>query len=165
MWQELADADRRRVSAANMGWNGALGTNASTSVGFVGAWSGANPVPTSFSLNGTACTGSVTTPTPGPTTATPATPPPPGGPAPALRVKGNRLLTASGATYRLLGVNRASGEFAWVQNKGVWDSGPVDQASVNAMKAWNIRAVRIPLNEDCWLGLSGSPSGATTNRP
>ncbi|MEV4727428.1 glycoside hydrolase family 5 protein, partial [Micromonospora humida] len=89
----------------------------------------------------------------------PPTTPPPGGAAPSLRVSGNRLVTAAGATYRLLGVNRASGEFACVQGKGMWDSGPVDQASVDAMKAWNIRAVRIPLNEDCWLGLSGSPSG------
>jgi len=43
----------------------------------------------------------------------------------------------------------------------MWDSGPVDQASVDAMKAWNVHAVRIPLNEDCWLGTYGTPSGAT----
>jgi hypothetical protein len=86
---------------------------------------------------------------------------PTGGPAPALRVSGNRLVTTNGNTYRLLGVNRASGEFACVQGKGMWDSGPVDQASVDAMKAWNIHALRIPLNEECWLGVSGSPSGAT----
>ncbi|GAA3227836.1 cellulase family glycosylhydrolase [Nonomuraea helvata] len=84
-----------------------------------------------------------------------------GGAAPALHVSGNKLLTAGGATYRMLGVNRASGEFACVQGKGMWDSGPVDQASVNAMKAWNIHAVRIPLNEECWNGTNGSPSGAT----
>ncbi|WP_433516273.1 cellulase family glycosylhydrolase [Nonomuraea sp. CA-143628] len=83
-----------------------------------------------------------------------------GGAAPALHVSGNRLVTAAGATYRLLGVNRASGEFACVQGKGMWDSGPVDQASVDAMKAWNIRTVRIPLNEECWNGTNGTPSGA-----
>ncbi|GAA1008163.1 hypothetical protein Aple_071060 [Acrocarpospora pleiomorpha] len=83
-----------------------------------------------------------------------------GGAAPALHVSGNRLVTSTGATYRLLGVNRASGEFACVQGKGMWDSGPVDQASVDAMKAWNIHAVRIPLNEECWNGTNGTPSGA-----
>ncbi|MEV0201211.1 cellulase family glycosylhydrolase [Nonomuraea sp. NPDC050691] len=83
-----------------------------------------------------------------------------GGAAPSLRVSGNRLVTSMGATYRLLGVNRASGEFACVQGKGMWDSGPVDQASVDAMKAWNIHAVRIPLNEECWNGTTGTPSGA-----
>jgi hypothetical protein len=29
------------------------------------------------------------------------------------------------------------------------------------MKTWNIHAVRSPLNEECWLGVNGSPSGAT----
>ncbi|GAA2272999.1 cellulase family glycosylhydrolase [Nonomuraea roseoviolacea subsp. roseoviolacea] len=86
--------------------------------------------------------------------------PPTGGAAPALRVSGNRLVTSTGATYRLLGVNRASGEFACVQGKGMWDGGPVDQASVDAMKAWNIHAVRVPLNEECWNGTTGTPSGA-----
>ncbi|MEJ3746136.1 cellulase family glycosylhydrolase [Actinomycetes bacterium KLBMP 9797] len=164
-WNATWTQSGARVSAASMSWNGALATNASVSIGFVGAFSGANPPPVSYSFNGVNCYGPGSTPTPGPTTATPTvtptTPPPAGGAAPALRVSGNRLLTASGATYRLLGVNRASGEFACVQGKGMWDSGPVDQASVDAMKSWNIRAVRIPLNEDCWLGLSGSPSGAT----
>ncbi len=85
----------------------------------------------------------------------------PGGPAPALRVSGNRLVTTAGTTYRLLGVNRASAEFACVQGKGMWDSPTPDQASVDAMKAWNIHTVRIPLNEDCWLGTFGTPSGTT----
>ncbi|MEU7976999.1 cellulase family glycosylhydrolase [Micromonospora sp. NPDC049081] len=178
-WSATWSQSGARVSAASLSWNGALNTGASTTIGFNGAWSGTNPVPKSFALNGTTCTGVVdpTTPTPPPTTTPPpptttpppttpppttpppTTTPPPGGAAPNLRVSGNRLVTAAGATYRLLGVNRASGEFACVQGKGMWDSGPVDQASVDAMKAWNIRAVRIPLNEDCWLGLSGSPSG------
>jgi endoglucanase len=83
-----------------------------------------------------------------------------GGPAPALHVSANHLVTASGATYRLLGVNRASAEFACVQGKGMWDSPTPDQSTVDAMKAWNIHSVRIPLNEDCWLGTFGTPSGA-----
>ena len=28
-------------------------------------------------------------------------------------------------------------------------------ANVNAMTSWHINAVRIPLNEDCWLGING----------
>ncbi|MGX7676258.1 cellulase family glycosylhydrolase [Plantactinospora sp. DSM 117369] len=169
-WSATWSQSGTRVSAASLSWNGSLGTGGSTAIGFVGSWNGSNPVPASFALNGTTCTGAVTSPSANPpTTAPPTTPPvttpptttpPPGGVAPALRVSGNRLVTAAGATYRLLGVNRASGEFACVQGKGMWDSGPVDQASVDAMKTWNIRAVRIPLNEDCWLGLSGTPSGA-----
>ncbi|MEU1605264.1 cellulase family glycosylhydrolase [Micromonospora matsumotoense] len=160
-----------RVTAASMSWNGALGTGASASIGFGGSWSGANPVPASFALNGTRCTGSVTTPTPPPTTPPPTTPPPTtpppttppptSGSAPALRVSGNKIVTTAGKPYRLLGVSRSGGEFGCVQGKGLWDSGPVDQASIDAMKTWNIHAVRIALNEECWLGVNGSPSGVT----
>ncbi|HST80895.1 MAG TPA: cellulase family glycosylhydrolase [Kineosporiaceae bacterium] len=150
-----------KVSAASLSWNGALKTGASTSIGFLGGWSGTNPVPASFALNGTTCTGSVTEPTPAPTTANPSptvTNPP--GKAPELHVAGNKIVTAAGKPYRLLGVSRSGSEFACVQGKGLWDSGPVDQASVDAMKTWNIHAVRVPLNEECWLGVNGSPGGA-----
>ena len=159
-WSATWTQSGSRVSAASMGWNGSLTTGASTSVGFVGGWSGANPVPTSFALNGTTCTGVVTTPPTTPTSS-PTSNPPPSGPAPALKVSGNKLVTAAGKPYRLLGVDRSSAEFACVQGKGLWDSGPVDQASVDAMKTWNIHAVRIPLYEECWLGVNGSPGGAT----
>jgi endoglucanase len=157
------------VSAASLSWNGNVATGQSVDLGFIGAWSGANPVPNLFTVNGVTCNGS-TTPTTSPpptstrppttTTRPPTTTQPPTGPAPALRVSGNRIVTSDGRPYRLLGVNRSSGEYACVQGKGQWDFGPVDQASVDAMKSWNIRAVRLPLNEECWLGINGSPSGA-----
>jgi endoglucanase len=249
------------VSATDVGWNGAIGTGqTNATVGLQGDWTRSTagsappnpfPQPTNFALNGVACTGSVTSPSPsssspsanqpptasltspaaGATFTAPATvnfaatasdpdgtvarvdflsgstvvgsdttspyayawtnvaagsysvsaravdnlgatttttpisitvnPGNTSGPAPALHVPGNHLATSSGATYRLLGVNRASAEFACVQGKGMWDSPTPDQASVDAMKAWNIHAVRIPLNEDCWLGTFGTPSGAT----
>ena len=84
-----------------------------------------------------------------------------GGAAPALHVSGNHVVTAAGATYRLLGVNRSSGEFACIQGRGMWDA-PADQAAVNAMKSWNIHAVRIPLNEECWLATANVPAGGTS---
>lgn len=250
------------VTATDAGWNGSIGTGqTNASVGLQGDWtrsaSGSTPPnpfpqPTNFALNGVACTGSTSSPSPstsasgggnqaptvsltsptagqsytapatvafaatagdadgtvarvdflngstvvgsdttspygfawsgvaagtyavsaravdnaGATTTSPAvsitvTPANPGGSAPALHVSGNRIVTAAGVTYRLLGVNRASGEFACVQGKGMWDSPTPDQASVDAMKAWNIHAVRLPLNEDCWLGTFGTPSGST----
>ena len=84
-----------------------------------------------------------------------------GGAAPALHVSGNHIVTAAGATFRMLGVNRSSGEFACIQGRGMWDA-PADQAAVDAMKAWNVHAVRIPLNEECWLGTADVPAGGTT---
>ncbi|MER8158195.1 cellulase family glycosylhydrolase [Streptomyces sp. NPDC094472] len=72
---------------------------------------------------------------------------------PKLRASGNKLVDENGATRRLLGVNRSGGEFMCVQGHGIFD-GPVDDASVKAIADWKVNAVRIPLNEECWLGLS-----------
>jgi hypothetical protein len=71
--------------------------------------------------------------------------------APKLHVSGNRLVTAHGRPVLLHGVNRSGTEFLCVQGHGIFD-GPHGQASVSAMKAWGINAVRIPLNEACWNG-------------
>ncbi len=71
--------------------------------------------------------------------------------APQLHVSGNKLVNASGSPVTLHGVNRSGGEFGCVQNTGIWN-GPVDQASITAMKTWGITAVRVPLNEACWNG-------------
>ena len=84
-----------------------------------------------------------------------------GGAAPALHVSGNHVVTADGTTYRLLGVNRSSGEFACIQGRGMWDA-PTDQATIDAMKTWNVHAVRVPLNEECWLGHADVPAGGTS---
>ncbi|MGP3968090.1 glycoside hydrolase family 5 protein [Streptomyces sp. 6N223] len=81
--------------------------------------------------------------------------------APALQVSGNQLVTESGDTFRPLGVNRSGGEFGCVQGKEIFD-GPVDQAAVDAMKTWHVNTVRVPLNEECWLGTAGVPAGGPT---
>ena len=41
-----------------------------------------------------------------------------------------------------------------MQNFGIF-VGPHDESLVQSFKAWNSNAVRIPLNEDCWLGING----------
>ena len=73
--------------------------------------------------------------------------------APRLHVAGNRLVNSRGRPVVLHGVNRSGTEFLCVQGHGIFD-GPTDQASISAMKAWGINAVRIPLNEGCWNGES-----------
>jgi hypothetical protein len=70
-----------------------------------------------------------------------------------LHVQGNHLVDGTGKTIRLLGVNRSSFEYACAEGWG-FDEGPTDAASIDAMKTWRIDAVRVPLNEACWLGLS-----------
>jgi endoglucanase len=69
--------------------------------------------------------------------------------APQLHVSGNQLVNASGSPVVLHGVDRSGTEYACVQGWGIFD-GPSDQASITAMKAWGVNAVRIPLNEACW---------------
>jgi len=86
----------------------------------------------------------------------PPVPPPPAG-APRLRVSGSRLVDAGGATIRLRGVNRSGAEYACAQGWGMWD-GPADSASVAAIAGWKANAVRVPLNESCWLGIGGVPA-------
>jgi hypothetical protein len=80
-----------------------------------------------------------------------------------LHVSGNQILNAAGQPVRLLGVNRSGTEYRCIQNTGIFD-GPNDATSVQAISAWHTSAVRVPLNEDCWLAINGAPaafSGAT----
>ncbi|HEV2345273.1 MAG TPA: cellulase family glycosylhydrolase [Actinocrinis sp.] len=71
-------------------------------------------------------------------------------PVPQLHVSGNKLVDASGTQVILHGVNRSGAEYACVQGWGFFD-GPVDEASIQAIKSWtHITAVRVPVNEACW---------------
>jgi endoglucanase len=83
---------------------------------------------------------------------------PGGGPPPqsatALQVVGNRLVDSSGQTVLLRGVDRSGTEYACAQGWGFFD-GPSDSASVAAIASWNANAVRVPLNETCWLAING----------
>jgi Cellulase (glycosyl hydrolase family 5) len=74
--------------------------------------------------------------------------------APFVSVSGNRVVNQRGETVRLLGVNRSGAEYTCLGGKHIFD-GPADNASVQAMVAWRVDAVRVPLNEDCWLGING----------
>ena len=71
-----------------------------------------------------------------------------------LRVRDNQLVDGRGEVVRLLGVNRSGAEYACIQGWGIFD-GPSGRRSIRAMKSWRINAVRVPLNEDCWLGING----------
>jgi hypothetical protein len=86
-----------------------------------------------------------------------------GADASALAVRGNRLVDGAGRPVRLLGVDRSGSEFACLQGGAPGDPpasvfvGPTGAGSVRAMVAWKIDAVRLPLNEDCWLGINEAP--------
>ncbi|WP_416519090.1 cellulase family glycosylhydrolase [Streptomyces achromogenes] len=74
-WNATWSQSGSTVSAAGVDWNRTLATGASTDLGFVGSFTGSNPKPSAFTLNGVACTGSTeeppTDPDPNPGTGTP----------------------------------------------------------------------------------------------
>lgn len=87
-WNATVTTSGTQATARNVAWNGNLGTNAGTSFGFIG--SGPTTSPTTFAVNGTPCTGTVSptaspsasptvsptvSPTAGPTPTDPGTPP------------------------------------------------------------------------------------------
>jgi hypothetical protein len=79
------------------------------------------------------------------------------GPGLAVQVSGNQLVDARGQAVRLLGVDRSGAEYACVQRIGIF-AGPTDTQAIGAMASWHIDSVRLPLNEDCWLGINGVPA-------
>src|SRR5438105_55651 len=74
-----------------------------------------------------------------------------------LHVSGNKILNSAGAPVHIVGVNRSGSEYACIQGWGFFD-GPSDAASVAAIAGWHTNAVRLGLNEDCWLNINGVSS-------
>jgi Cellulase (glycosyl hydrolase family 5) len=81
-------------------------------------------------------------------------------PASGLRVSANRLVDGLGRghTVALRGINRSGLEYMCVGGYGFFDSPHPhqidDPAMIAAMTSWDINIVRVPLNEDCWLGIN-----------
>ncbi|WP_430781514.1 cellulose binding domain-containing protein [Actinoplanes sp. G11-F43] len=101
-WNATVTQSGTQVTAVNAGFNGAITTNASVSFGFNGAWAGANPIPTGFTLNGTACTGGVTPPS--------SSPPPSSSGRPMEKLGRGVVAVRTGSTstlvsWRLLGLD------------------------------------------------------------
>ncbi len=75
--------------------------------------------------------------------------------APRVLVTGNHL-SSGGSTLRLLGVDASGTEDACTSSINVsWV--PLTATEASAIAAWHVNTVRVPLNEDCWLGINGLP--------
>ncbi|MCO8276217.1 cellulose binding domain-containing protein [Actinoplanes sp. TRM 88003] len=93
-WNATVTQSGSAVTATNAGYNGSIATNGTASFGFNGSWTGSNPVPAGFALNGVTCTGG-TVPTTPPTT--PPTSPPPSDPGGTCTLPSSYRWTSTGA--------------------------------------------------------------------
>jgi endoglucanase len=78
--------------------------------------------------------------------------------APVPRVVGHTLVDGTtGHSLRLLGFDVTGTEDACVLDMGFgW--APMTASEAGDIAAWHANAVRVPLNEDCWLGINGVPA-------
>jgi len=88
------------------------------------------------------------------------TQPPSNGSLGNVQVSGPNLVNPSGQPLVLHGVNLSGTEYSCIHNTGIFAPSISDPSVVvQAIKAWTgINAVRIPLNETCWLGINGAPA-------
>ncbi|MCU7729121.1 cellulose-binding domain-containing protein [Actinoplanes sp. KI2] len=110
-WNATVTQTGAAVTATNVGYNGTIATNGTASFGFNGSWTGSNPSPTAFTVNGVTCTGAVTPTTSPPTTAPTSAPPSSGPPA----------VPGTPGTWTAVPVNPyngAAGTFLWLLTDG-----------------------------------------------
>jgi endoglucanase len=82
----------------------------------------------------------------------------------SVSIRGNHFVNGSGQTIRLLGVDVPSTEYACEEGWGyasLTTSPRADAATAASIASWGADAVRVPLNEDCWLGINGEPAFGT----
>ncbi|SCF42385.1 cellulose binding domain-containing protein [Micromonospora mirobrigensis] len=117
-WNGTYQQSGAAVTVRNADWNATVAEGASVGTGFSLTYSGGNPAPTAFTLNGAPCTGPTTSTPPASPTPTPTvdptvspTPTPTGDPTPTdppgigrVTRQGTRLLL-DGAPFRFGGVN------------------------------------------------------------
>jgi len=83
--------------------------------------------------------------------------------ASTIHRRGGRLVDETGEPMRLKGVGYMGSEYSCVQHHRVF-AGPSDARIIAAWQDWGHNAVRLPLNEDCWLGKNGAPIPAAQYR-
>jgi endoglucanase len=81
----------------------------------------------------------------------------------AIHIQNGQLVNQISQPMRLLGVNATGTEWDCAEGGGI-SPGSLDSSEAAAMKTWHVNVVRIPLNEDCWLGINGvSPAYSGVN--
>ncbi|MEU7946925.1 cellulose binding domain-containing protein [Micromonospora taraxaci] len=153
-WNAVVTQSGAQVTARNVDHNASLATNGSASFGFNGSWTGSNPVPGSFTLNGTVCTGAPPTgepTTPPPTTPPPTTPPPTSGGLQMENLDRGLISVRSGSgnlvSWRLLGTENSAVSFNLYRGSTRVNASPITGATnyldsgAAAGSAYTVRAV------------------------
>ncbi|HVT20414.1 MAG TPA: cellulase family glycosylhydrolase [Mycobacteriales bacterium] len=79
--------------------------------------------------------------------------------APVLKIAGNHFVTGSGGPTRIFAVHFGTSEYDCVEplyndaRKKTF-SIPTSDAAMQAITTWHVNTIRIPLNEQCWLGVN-----------
>ncbi len=173
-WSATYAQSGAAVTATSMSYNAALATGASANIGFNGSWSGSNPLPTVFTLNGVVCTGSTgptSTPSGGPTrppSATPsASPRPSNSPSASPSQPTGQTPVAINGQLRVCGVNLCNQYNRPIQLRGMsthgiqWFGNCYNDASLNALASdWQADLFRISMYVQ-EQGYETNPSGFT----
>jgi hypothetical protein len=82
----------------------------------------------------------------------------------AVHVAGDTLINGQNKVIRLLGFDASNTESQCVHSgHSVAGGNPLNAAEAEDIASWKANAVRVPLNENCWLGLNGiTINGETT---
>ncbi|MHB1865006.1 MAG: cellulase family glycosylhydrolase [Candidatus Saccharimonadales bacterium] len=75
----------------------------------------------------------------------------------SIKIVGNHFYNASGQEIRLIGVDTTGTEDQCIQNKG-FSRYTLNNTQAKYIASWHVDAVRVLLNEDCWLGINGAPA-------
>ncbi|SDK88865.1 endoglucanase [Glycomyces sambucus] len=131
-WNAETTANGDAVTAKNLGYNAAVATGGSVSFGFNGSWSGSNPVPAAFELNGRTCDGTIGEPT--------TTPPPTGGATAMEQVAAMQPGWNVGNTLDALG-----GETAW-------GNPLITEQLLAHVKSQGFNSIRLPVTWEEYMG-------------
>ena len=162
IWNAAATASGSQVTATNVAYNATIATNGTVSFGFLGSFSGTNPVPASFTLNGVACTGGVGPTTAPPTSVPPSSPPPssppPSSPPPTSPPPAGNAMAAVAAMQP--GWNLGNSLDATGADETSWGNPKVTKALIDAVRAEGFNSIRIPVT---WGQHQGSAPSYTVD--
>jgi endoglucanase len=154
-WSATYSQAGNAVTAKNMSYNGTLATGASTGIGFNGTWTGSNPTPTSFTLNGVVCTGSTTSPSPSSSVSTSPSPSRSASPSPSASQSPpppGQTPVAINGQLRVCGVNLCNQYNRPIQLRGMsthglqWFANCYNDASLDALATdWRSDLLRIAM--------------------